>query len=217
MSTKTTYSIAIADDHAILRSGLKHIINSLPEFSADIEASNGKELIEKIESADKKPDVCIIDINMPLMNGYKTAQAIRTKWPGMGILALSQYNNEYSVIKMLRSGATGYLPKEAGPKELEDALFAIINKSIYYSDLVSEKTVAKAEDRAGIAIDLNETDLQFLGYCSGDLTYKEIAEKMKVSLRTVDWYRDKLFEKLKVKSRTGLAVFALQVGIAPIG
>lgn len=217
MGIEKKYSIAVADDHAILRSGLAHIVNSFPEFRVDIQAADGTELIEKIEAAARKPDVCIMDINMQGMNGYIATEKIKKMWPDIGVLALSQYHNEFSVIKMLRSGAMGYLPKEAGPAELEEALLSIINKCIFYSDLVSEKTIAVAEDSHMAKMqDLSKADLDFLAYCCSDYTYKQIAEKLNISLRTVDWYRDKLFDKLNLKSRTSLAVFALQIGVEPV-
>jgi len=217
MAVEKKYSVAVADDHAILRSGLAHIINSIPEFRVDMEAADGAELIEKIEKAERKPDVCIMDINMQGMNGYIATEKIKKLWPEIGVLALSQYHNEFSVIKMLRAGAMGYLPKEAGPAELEEALLSIINGCIFYSDLVSEKTIAVAEDNHIAKLqDLNKMELDFLRYCCTEYTYKEIADKMGISLRTVDWYRDKLFGKLNAKSRTGLALFALKIGVEPI-
>ena len=217
MKKEKKYSVALADDHSILRTGLIFIINSFPDFHVDIEAGSGDELLDKIADAKRKPDVCIMDVNMPGMNGYDTTRELKKMWPNIGVLALSMHHNEFSVIKMLRSGASGYLPKETGPVELEEALTSIINGAIYYSDLVSEKTVAQASD-ASLAKSqkFTKAELEFLSYCCSDYTYKEIAEKMGLSFRTIDWYRDRLFETLKIKTRTGLAVFAFQIGVEPI-
>lgn len=214
---KTPYRIALADDHAILRKGLTYIINALPGFTVTIEAADGAELIEKIELAEEKPDICIMDIQMHGMNGYDATKKITKRWPKIGILALSMHYNEFSIIRMLRCGAKGFLPKEAGPKDLEAAMLAILDGYVYYSDLVSQATVSKASKEAlSKQRDLSDTELQFLAYCCSDYSYKEIAERMFVSLRTVDWYRDKMFEKLNIKTRPGLVVFALQIGVEPI-
>ena len=211
MATKTI-TIAIADDHTILRKGVIELINSFDNIQVIIEAVNGKDLIEKLETAPKLPDICIIDINMPELNGYETASMLKKKWPAMKILALSMYNNEYSIIKMLRNGAHGYILKETDPSELHTAILSIYDQSFYHSELVTGRLVSKSkslDDNLGIT----DREWEFLSYCSSDLTYKDIAEKMKLSPRTIEGYRDSLFHKLNIKSRTGLVVFANKIGL----
>jgi len=217
MTNDGKYTVALADDHAILRKGLVYIINSFPDFVVTMEASDGQELIDKIEKAPARPDVVIMDIHMHGMNGYDATAAIKKKWPQMQILALSMHHNEFSIIRMLRSGARGFLPKEAGPQDLHASMLAILDGYTYYSDLISEEVVAKAEDNVSTKMmDLTKSEITFLRYCCCDYSYKDIADKMTLSQRTIDWYRDKLFEKLGVKTRAGLVVFALQFGLEPL-
>ncbi|MBL7682125.1 MAG: response regulator transcription factor [Flavipsychrobacter sp.] len=216
MNSEGKYLVALADDHAILRKGLVFIINSFKEFQVILEASEGEELIKNIENAADKPDVIIMDIQMHGMNGYDAAFAIKKRWPDIQILALSMHHNEFSIIRMLRCGARGFLPKEAGPKDLQAAMYSILDGYTYYSDLISEEVIAKAEENVSSKMmDLTKSEILFLRYCCCDYSYKDIADRMTLSQRTIDWYRDKLFEKLGVKTRAGLVVFALQFGLEP--
>jgi len=210
-------TIALADDHAILRKGVKEIITGFNGIKVTMEAGNGRELIVKIEAADAVPDVCIVDIGMPEMNGYETADAIRTKWPQVKILALSMYDTELNIIKMLRNGAHGYVLKDNDPEELRVAIHEVVKNGFYHSDLVTGRMIHKLNDPVVAAsLDLNDRELNFLRLCCTELTYKEIAEKMYLSPRTIDGYREALFSKLNITSRTGLAMYAIKTGIAGV-
>jgi len=168
------------------------------------------------------PDIVLLDINMPEMDGYETAQWLKQHHPDVKVLALSMYDNETSIIRMLKSGARGYILKDSEPGELKAALRALEEKGFYYSDLVSGKlmhAINKMEDENGNLkniVPLNERETDFLTYACTELTYKEIAEKMFLSPRTIDGYRDALFEKLNVKTRVGLVMYAIKNGIVRI-
>ncbi|MDR3681366.1 MAG: response regulator transcription factor [Flavipsychrobacter sp.] len=210
-------SIALADDHAILRKGVAELISKFDNMNVVYEAGDGKELLEKTAAQDKIPDVFILDINMPVMNGYETAHALKKKYPGCKILALSMYDNELSIIKMLRNGANGYVLKDADPSELRNAINEIYQHEFYYSDLVTGrvlKLLQVPETKNSNA--LTEKETSFLVLCCSEYTYREIAEKMDVSPRTVDGYRESLFQKLDIKSRTGLAIYAIKTGIVSV-
>jgi two-component system invasion response regulator UvrY len=210
-------SIALADDHAILRKGVAELISKFDNMKVVYEAGDGKELLEKTATQDKIPDVFILDINMPVMNGYETAHALKKKYPGCKILALSMYDNELSIIKMLRNGANGYVLKDADPSELRNAINEIYQHEFYYSDLVTGrvlKLLQVPETKNSNA--LTEKETSFLVLCCSEYTYREIAEKMDVSPRTVDGYRESLFQKLDIKSRTGLAIYAIKTGIVSV-
>jgi two-component system, NarL family, invasion response regulator UvrY len=206
--------IALADDHAIVRKGLAELIDSMPGLEIILDADNGQELIAKLKNAKTKPDVCILDINMPEMNGYETASLIREIFQDMGILALSMYDTEFNIIKMLRAGAQGYLLKNAQPSELLRAITDIHQHGFYHSELVSGRLMRIIHDRRSGKSDLNENEERFLTFCCTELTYKEIAEKMHKSPRTIDGYREDLFAKLGLSSRTGLVLYALKTGMA---
>lgn len=210
--------VAIADDHALFRKGLVEILSGFPEIELVLDASNGKELIEGIGKLPKKPEVCILDINMPVLNGYDTAKALHEKYPKTKILALSMYDGEFNIIKMLRSGAHGYVLKDIEPGQLRDAIVNIFQDGYYHSELITNNILRESknpgEEKATVV--LTEKEMNFLKYSCTDLTYKEIAEQMGLSHRTVESYRDNLFEKLNIRSRTGLALYAVKTGIVSL-
>jgi DNA-binding NarL/FixJ family response regulator len=212
--------IVLTDDHSLLRSGLASLVQSLGH-TVLFEADNGKQFIEKLNPA-SLPDIVLLDINMPEMDGYETAQWIKVNHPDIKVLALSMYDNETSIIRMLKSGARGYILKDSEPAELKAAIHSLMEKGFYYSDLVSGKlmhAINKMEDESGdlkSLVPLNDRETDFLKYTCTELTYKEIADKMFVSPRTIDGYRDTLFEKLHVKTRVGLVMYAIKNGIVNV-
>jgi two-component system, NarL family, invasion response regulator UvrY len=212
--------IVLTDDHSLLRSGLAALVQSLGH-TVLFEVDNGKQFIEKLNPA-SLPDIVLLDINMPEMDGYETAQWIKINHPEIKVLALSMYDNETSIIRMLKSGARGYILKDSEPAELKAAIHALMEKGFYYSDLVSGKlmhAINKMEDESGdlkSLVPLNDRETDFLKYACTELTYKEIADKMFVSPRTIDGYRDTLFEKLHMKTRVGLVMYAIKNGIVNV-
>jgi two-component system invasion response regulator UvrY len=208
--------VAIADDHALFRKGLFEILSGFQEIEPIMEAGTGKELLEKIAAAKIKPEVCILDINMPVMNGYDTAKALREKYKKIKLLALSMYDNESNIIKMLRSGAHGYVLKDVEPDQLRNAIVSIFQDGYYHSDLITNDILRASKGSGEPELALTQKELAFLKYSCSDLTYKEIADQMGLSHRTVEGYRDILFEKLNVRSRTGLALYAVKNGLVAI-
>lgn len=204
--------IAMADDHAMLRKSLATLINSMAEFEVVISVDNGKLLLEAIKTSKTIPQVCILDINMPEMNGYDTTRELLKYYPDIKIIALSMYDNEQNVIKMIRNGATAYLLKDAEPEELRRAILDIVAYGFYQSNLTKGKLLRTVQ----FDEELSENELTFLKLCCSEFSYKEIAEKMFKSPRTIDGYRDSLFSKLDVSTRTGLVLYAIKTGIIPI-
>jgi len=208
---KRKINVALADDHTIVRKGIKEIINSFQEFEVLTDVINGKLLIEYLENNNIHPEICVLDINMPEMDGYKTATIIRQRWPKIKILALSMYDNEYNIVKMLKSGANGYVLKDTSTIELHNALISIHENSYYHSEIVSGSVINMIRNGQNDNT-LNDKELELLSHICSDLTYKEIGELMHVSGRTVEGYRNSLFQKLNLRTRTGLALFALKIG-----
>ncbi len=210
-------NLVLVDDHVLLRNGLAALVKSLGH-TVLFEADNGKDLTEKIKPGNL-PELVLLDINMPEMDGYETAQWIKQNHPDVKVLALSMYDNENSIIRMLKSGARGYILKDSEPVELKAAIDNVINKGYYYSDLVNGKllhAINTFDDKGGelkSVIQLSERETDFLKYACTEMTYKEIADKMFVSPRTIDGYRDALFEKLNIKTRVGLVLYAIKNGI----
>lgn len=213
-------TIALTDDHTLLRNGLAALVQSLGH-TVLFEADNGKDFISKLDK-NNLPELVLLDINMPEMDGYDTAQWIKNNHYDIKVLALSMYDNENSIIRMLKCGAKGYILKDSEPAELKAAIEAVMSKGFYYSDLVSGKLIHAInkldDDDNGLKslIQLNDRETDFLKYACTEMTYKEIADKMFVSPRTIDGYRDALFEKLHVKTRVGLVMYAIKNGVVNI-
>lgn len=220
MKTNQKIKVALTDDHVLLRRGLASLVNSFEEYTVAQEADNGQDLQQKIEK-DNLPDLVLLDINMPKMDGFATAQWLKQTYPLIKILALSMYDNENSVIRMFKAGARGYILKDCEPLELKTALDSVMQKGYYYSELVTGKlihTINQMDEDADMRnlAHLNEKEIQFLRLACTEMTYKEIADKMFLSPRTIDGYRDALFEKLNIKTRVGLVMYAIKNGIVQI-
>jgi DNA-binding NarL/FixJ family response regulator len=201
--------IILVDDHQLLRKGLIKILNA-NGFTNIIEAANGEELLEILKNT--RPDIILLDLHMPKMNGFESMKRIKEVNSHSKVLVLSMLDDHISIVQMIKSGVDGYLIKDSEPKELIYALEVVLSGGKYYSELVNEQlnfgvlTHNHFIDRNT----LSERELEFLTYASSDLTYKQIAEKMFVSVRTVDGYRDSIYQKFNIKTRIGLVIFALK-------
>jgi len=183
-------------------------------------AMNGIKALEQLQQH-QDVDMILSDINMPEMDGFATAQWIKQSYPLVKVLALSMYDNENAVIRMFKAGAKGYILKDSEPAELRSALDSIMTKGYYYSELVTGKlihSINKLDENADVRnlVQLNDRELEFLKYACTEMTYKEIADKMFLSPRTIDGYRDALFEKLNLKTRVGLVMYAIKNGIVQV-
>ena len=211
--------VVLIDDHVLLRNGLASLIESFGKYTVLFQADNGKHFIEKLQPG-MLPDIILMDINMPVMDGYETSLWLKEHYPRVKILALSMYDNENAIIRMFKAGAKGYILKDCDPEELKAALDALTEKGFYYSEMVTGKlistinTLDEKDNTVKSIISLSDKETQFLKLACTELTYKEIADKMIISPRTVDGYRDDLFKKLNVRTRVGLVMFAVKNGIA---
>jgi len=212
---KEKIKVALADDHILLRNGLAGLVKSFDDYTVLFEADNGQHLTEQI--ADKGvPDLVLLDINMPLKDGFETARWLRDNHPEVRVMALSMLDNEQSIIRMLRQGAKGYILKDTHPREFKTALDTVMQKGFYYSEMVTVKLINAvnnldtAADEVTTLVKLTEKEIEFLKLACTEMTYKEIADKMNLSPRTIDGYRDALFEKLKVRTRVGLVMYAIK-------
>jgi len=218
MAANKKIQVAVADDHVLLRKALAKLINSFDGFAVLFEADNGKDVKAKL-GQHQIPDILLLDVNMPDIDGFQTAKWVYERYPQIKILALSMYSDETTIIKMLRNGAKGFVLKNADPEKLKEALESIMHKDFYLSDFISEKILSSLHKNIHIEKDppkLNPKEKEFLKWICTDLTYKDIAEKMFVSHRTVDDYRINLFEKLNVKSRVGLVIYAIKNNIVEV-
>jgi two-component system invasion response regulator UvrY len=210
-----SYRVLLADDHILLRNALATLINAFDECNVTHLAGNGEEVMQAIKS-EMQPDIAILDLNMPKMDGYETAKWLQQNYPDVKILILTMYDSEIALIRLLQAGVRGFLKKDIHPDELKAAILAVANNGYYYSHNTTGKLTTFFQKTIQATIEktiLSEVEIQFLKLASTDMTYKEIANAMKLTPRTVDNYRDGLFEKLDVKSRVGLAIYAVKNGI----
>lgn len=202
------FQIALVDDHSLFRSGIAALINNFKGFKILFEAADGQELIRKI-TPKVKPDIVLLDINMPNMDGIETARWLRANYPGVHIIVLSMFEDAEKVLTMVKMGVKGYLLKDAEPHEFEQALNNVAQNEVYYPQFVTKHLINNFNKPVD-SVKLNNRELEFLRLTGTELTYKEIADQMCISVRTVDGYRDQLFEKLQIKSRVGLVLYAIK-------
>lgn len=209
--------IALVDDHALLRSGLASVITGFGDYQVVFEADNGRHFIQQLTSQ-PVPDVVLLDITMPEMDGFETAKWIKENRPDIKILVLSMLDNDASIIRMLRNGARGYILKDSKPEVLRSSLHSIVHKGFCTNELVSGKMVHfinKGGDAKEVHM-LNEKEQHFLKLCCSEKSYKEMADEMGVAPRTVESLRSSLFDKLDTTSRVGLVLYAIRNGLFKI-
>ena len=210
--------IALVDDHILLRNGLASLIQNFEGYSVLFEADNGKDFIHQLQTH-AVPDIILLDITMPEMNGFETAAWINKNTPSIKILVLSMMDNDAVVISMIKEGARGYILKDSKPTIFKQALDSIRDTGFYMNELVSNKMLnyVKHHETTGMALplisQLTDKEILFMQMACTEMTYKEIATTMQISPRTVDGYRDELFKKLNVESRVGLVLFAVKHGL----
>lgn len=210
-------TIILADDHILLRNALSSLINSFPEFTVITMAGDGMEVVSAIE-AGAMPDIVIVDLSMPIMDGYETTNWLYANYPKIKILILTMFDSEIALIRLLQKGVRGFLKKDIHPEELHVALLAVANDGFYYSHQATGKLgdLLKRNKDNHISMDiaiLSNIEIHILKMVCTEFTYKEIASQMKLSPRVIDNYRDALFDKLNVRSRVGLAIYAVKNGM----
>lgn len=211
------HSVVIVDDHILIAEAIGGIIEKFRQYTVLYEAENGKALMDRFRQSKNIPDIVLLDITMPVMDGFETAKWLTGHHPDILILALSMQDDEDTLIKMIRCGARGYLLKNIRPAELEKALDSLVERGYYYPDWMTHRVISsiaggkETDEATGVLF--NAREMEFLRYAATELTYKEIAQKMFCSPRTVESYRDGLFEKTGLKTRIGLVLYALKKGL----
>jgi len=206
--------LALCDDHQLFRKGLRQLIE---DFSLDCsilwEAENGQDALHYIRLG-VQPDILILDAHMPVLDGAETAAILKTEFPNIKILILSMMDDEAGILYLLRQGVRGFISKDIRPNELQESLEIIHKNGYYFSDAATAQMLSSMQINSAFKQDdvFNEKEQQFLNLACSEFTYKEIAEQMNLSAKTVDGYRNTLFEKMGVKSRVGMVIYALKKG-----
>jgi two-component system, NarL family, invasion response regulator UvrY len=213
----TKIKVALADDHILLRDALSALINGFEQFTIVGVANNGLQVQQLLQNG-QVPDILILDLNMPQMDGYDTAQWMNIHHPAIKILILTMYDSDLALIRLLQHGVRGFLKKDIHPAELQHAMQMVLTNGYYYPHTTSGRMASLFRrtndgDTVFQKSMLNSVELLFLEKVSTDMTYKEIAAVMNMGTRAIDNLREALFEKLDVRSRVGLAIYAIRNGI----
>ena len=204
-------TLGIADDQQLFLKSLGTLINTFPQFDVIVDAPNGQELIKRIMTLQNRPEILLVDVNMPVMDGPATTKAIFEKFPSIRIVALSMKDDDTTIIEMIKAGCCAYLLKDIHPDELEKALLEVYNKGYYNADACNlnfRRLIIHSEKKE--TTELSGREMEFLRLACSDLTYKQIASQMYLAERTIDGYRESLFDKLNVQSRVGMALEAVR-------
>lgn len=210
MKTSTKKKIIIVDDHQLFSKSLGLLLNSFNDFEVTNQFENGKVFISYLqENADADIDLILLDVNMPVLDGVSTMKWIKENRPDLKVIALSVNDDEEIIIKMITNGAKGYLLKDTSPEIFKDAIVSVIDKGFYFTELVSGILIKKENDDCK-KINLKEKEIVFIKHACTEKTYKEIASEMCLSPKTIDGYRECLFDKLEIKTRIGLVLYAVK-------
>ncbi|SFF33533.1 response regulator transcription factor [Spirosoma endophyticum] len=210
-------SIAIVDDHQLVAEAFADLIRKFDQYEVLLVATNGRDLLNQIQRSNRIPDVALVDVSMPEMDGFETAAQLRQLHPTVRVLALSMTDREADIIRMIRNGARGYLLKGCRTSGLLQALSDLMTKGYHYSDFLTTQLIRSlntiGEGSPAPFFNLNDRELEFLKLACSEMTYNQIADKMCVSPRTVDGYREVVFQKMNVRTRVGMVIEAIRHGL----
>ncbi len=191
------------------------MLESFEKYEIILEAANGKDMQQKLEARGTDPDIMLVDVNMPVMDGAPTTAWLQEKHPAIKVVALSMKEDDKTIISMIKAGCCAYLLKDTEPEELDRALEEIQTRGYYNADACNlnyrRLLITQASEEA---LRISDKEKEFIQYACSDRTYKEIAALMNVTERSIDSYRESLFQKLNVQSRVGLCLEALRRELA---
>ena len=204
-------TIVIVDDHTLLSQAISGLVNSFENFEVLYTCKNGQELLDNLRFENKRPDIILMDVNMPIMDGIEATTQVKELYPDILVLALSVEEDDHTILKMIRAGAKGYLLKDTEKRTLENALNELATNGYYHTNTVSQLLVKSLNGNN--KDELRDREIEFIKHACTEMTYNEIADVMFLSPKTVQGYRDSVFSKLNLKNRTGLVIYALKNGL----
>ena len=210
--------IAIADDYKIFREGLKVGLSSDPNLEVIFEADNGEDLLKGLSNIN--PDIILMDLKMPIMDGMEATKEVKKKYPDIKILVVSMYDDDKFIIHLMEIGANGYLLKNAEPDEIKRSIYSLYENGYYFNDLVNKALLKKLVLKNNLKpsfnqnVELSEREIEVLKLICEEKTATEIAKEIFLSPRSVEGIRQRLIEKIGVRNTAGLVMFAAKNGIA---
>ncbi|PKN98441.1 MAG: DNA-binding response regulator [Chloroflexi bacterium HGW-Chloroflexi-4] len=211
--SQSTIRVLLADDHVVVRAGIRQFLEQSPDIQVIAEASNGQEACELLEK--NKPDVAVLDIQMPIMSGIEVTRWIRSNRLSIGILVLTAYDDEPFVQAVLQAGANGYVLKTAEPQEIVDAVKDVFHGKSVLDAALAQKLIAKLSGKAetNMVEALTERELQILTLTAKGFTNKAIGAQLSISDRTVQNHLANVFQKMNAESRTEAVMKAVSLGL----
>ncbi|WP_125720572.1 response regulator transcription factor [Flavobacterium ustbae] len=210
MKTNFKRKIIIVDDHLLFSQSLELLIKSFGDYEVINRFENGKVFIDYLEQNNEAEiDLILLDVNMPVLDGLSTMKWLKDNRPDLKVIALSVNDDEEIIIKMITNGAKGYLLKDTSPEIFKEAIECVVEKGFYFTELVSGMLINKVNSD-NKKISLKEKEIVFIKHACTEMTYKEIASEMCLSPKTIDGYRESLFDKLEIKTRIGLVLYAIK-------
>ena len=203
------HAVTIVDDHVLLTQAIGGLVDGFDNFKTIYCCNNGQDFLDCLERSMEIPEVVLMDINMPILNGIETTKILKEKYPQVKVLALSMEVNEDTILQMLRAGAKGYLVKDTKKEILEEALNQVIENGYYHTNTITKLLFGQLNNETR-ETKLKEREMEFLKLACTEKTYKEIADTMYLSPKTIEGYRDTIYEKLKINNRIGLVLYAIR-------
>src|SRR5690554_1837888 len=206
------HKVTIVDDHTLLSQAIGNLVDGFDDFETNGIFGNGLDVLNALKSGKINPEIILMDVKMPVMNGVETTRLITKEFPKIYVLALSVEEEERTIIEMIKAGAKGYLSKDIRKELLYMALTETLREGFFHTQNVTEALIENLKNKESVE-ELKERELEFIQLACSDMTYKEIAKEMNCSPKTVDNYREAVFSKLNAKNRIGLVLFAIKHGI----
>jgi len=206
-------TIIIVDDHLLFSQALYGLINKFENYEVIAQLSNGQKVIDYFNDNKPNPQIILMDVNMPILNGIEATKWLQKNHPKIKVLALTMNDDEPIIINMFCAGACGYLLKDIHPDTLLKALNQVIEKGVFYTDDITQTLIKSKKHKP---IELKERELFFLTLACTDMNYKHIADKMCLSYKTIDGYREAIFDKFNVSTRIGMVLYALKEKIVKL-
>ncbi len=208
-----TIKLAVVDDHHLFRKGLIALLKDFPEFEVIIEAENGEELLEQLKN--KRVDVILLDLQMPVMDGIEATERLQNKYEGTKIIIITMHNEEGFINHLISKGANGFLLKNQDIEIVVDAINGVVENDFYFNDRISRALVKGLLSSNKIRpnfkeVNLSEREIEIIRLISKELTNKEIAEKLFVSVRTIDGHKERILQKTKAKNVIGIIMYAVK-------
>ncbi len=222
MDQNTEILVAIADDEALFRRGMRLILEDYSDLRVMLEAEHGQDLLQKIRASTELPDVLLLDLKMPVMSGIEAAEIIRREFPSISLVVISSHISKAFIINMIEIGASAYLSKNANPDEVVETIRMVRAKGFYYNANVMEvirenmTSGSPVKQQRTLDIELTQREKEILQLICEQCTAQEIAERLFISARTVEGHRNNLMSKLSCRNTAGLVIFAIQRGLVTV-